>query len=109
MRPGQTAGNALQALPHAATKLFAAKQQDWLLGGLAEFLKAQGPRFITATEDAAEGVALRFTIERPPGLNAFCQAMSERGASGNALAQALSAAGRPTVRVDVSPGHGDCG
>ena len=42
--------------------------QEWLVHGFSEFIKTQSPKFHAATEDPADGVTLRFTIEHPEGL-----------------------------------------
>ena len=60
MRPGQSPALALQNLPPIATQTFVAKLQAWLVQAFAEFIKAQAPRVIAATEDAADGITLRF-------------------------------------------------
>ena len=103
LRPGQTAGAALQNLPQATIQAFASQLQGWLVQGFAEFLKTKGPRFIAATEDAADGVSLRFTIEHPPGLKELTQAMVERGTG--AAAHVAATTQQATVRVDVFAGH----
>ena len=105
MRPGQSPALALQNLPPIATQTFVAKLQAWLVQAFAEFIKAQAPRVIAATEDAADGITLVFTLEHPPGLKALGQAMVDRGAAGSAIAEAISKGAAPTVRVEVFAGH----
>ena len=92
-------------LPPIATQTFVAKLQAWLVQAFAEFIKAQVPRVIAATEDAADGITLVFTLEHPPGLKALGQAMMERGAAGSAIADAISKGAAPTVRVEVFAGR----
>jgi hypothetical protein len=103
-RPGQSAGAALNNLPTGASQAFASQLQGWLVQGFAEFVKTQGARFVAATENADDGVSLSFTIEHPPGLKELAQAMVEHGRPG-AVAVPAAASTRPTVRVDVFPGH----
>jgi hypothetical protein len=80
-----------------------AKLQGWLTQAFAEFAKAQSQRIIAATEDAADGITLTFTIEHPPGLKAMGQALAERGAAG--AADAMNGAATPNVRVEVHAGQ----
>ena len=105
LRPGPVATQALMDLPQSVRQAFMAKLQEWLVRGFADFAKTQAPRFLAATEDAADGVTLRFTVEHPQGLKEFLQALTERGASPNAVAGAIAKGEPPTVRVDVFPGH----
>ncbi len=105
MRPGQSTALALQNLPPIATQTLVAKLQAWLVQAFAEFIKAQAPRIIAATEDAADGITFVFTLEHPPGLKALGQAMVERGAAGSAIAEAISRGAAPAVRVGVFAGH----
>jgi len=105
MRPGQSLASALQNLPPIATQTFVAKLQAWLVPAFVEFIKAQAPRVIAATEDAAEGISLVFTLEHPAGLKELGQAMVERGAAGSAIAEAISKGAAPTARVEVFAGR----
>ena len=55
----------LQKLPALVPQVFITKMQEWLVHGFSEFIKTQSPKFLAATEDPADGVTLRFTIEHP--------------------------------------------
>jgi hypothetical protein len=105
MRPGQSPASALQNLPPIATQTFVPKLQAWLVLAFAEFIKTQAPRVIAATEDAADGITLVFTLEHPPGLKALGQALVERGAAGGAVAEAISKGAAPATRVEVFAGR----
>jgi hypothetical protein len=96
-----TANASLQNLPQAQAARYAAALQNWLVQGFASFIQAQSAAFIAATENAADGVTLRFSIAHPPALKAVCDAMAGRGAAPAQLA--LDPA--PAVTVDVAPGH----
>lgn len=103
--PGLAPAQALQNLPRAVAGAFAACMQEWLVRGFTEFLRTQAAALLTATQDPADGVTLQFTIERPPGLKALCQAAVQPGAAVAGLATALAAGTAPLVRVAVVPGH----
>jgi hypothetical protein len=105
LRPGQSAVQALQNLPPVATQAMVAKLQVWLAQAFAAFIKADTARIVTATEDAADGITLAFTLEHPPGLKALGQALVARGDAGTAIADAISQGAAPTVKVDVFAGH----
>jgi hypothetical protein len=105
LRPGNSPARALRNLPPAAAQAFVGKLQGWLTQGFAEFVKAQSQRIIAATEDAADGITLVFTVEHPPGLKALGQALTEQGTSGSAIAEAVSAGTAPAVRVEVHAGR----
>lgn len=104
MPPGTPAAQLLQNLPRAAASAFATRMQEWLVQGYAEFLRTQSQELLAATQDPADGVTLQFTIERPPGLKALCQAAVPSGAPAASL-QALSTGPAPVVRVAVQTGH----
>jgi len=105
LRPGLATDAALANLPQSVRQAFMAKLNEWLLRAFAKFAKTQAQRFLAATEDAADGATLRFTVEQPQGLKEFVQAMVERGAPASAVAATIANAGPATVRVDVFPGH----
>ena len=105
LRPGQTAAHAVQNLPPVAAQALVAKLSVWLAQAFAAFIKAETARIVAATEDAADGITLAFTIEHPPGLKALGQALVERGAAGTAIAEAVLQGAAPAVRVDVFAGH----
>jgi hypothetical protein len=105
LEPGQSRARALRNLPPVATQAFVGKLHGWLTQGFADFVKAQSQRVIAATEDAADGITLVFTIEHPPGLKALGQALTEHGIAGNAIAAAVTGGAAPTVRVEVHAGR----
>lgn len=105
LRPGAGTDAALANLPLAVRQAFMARLHEWLVRGFADFAKTQAQRFLAATEDAADGVTLRFVVEHPQGLKDFVQALVERGAPASAVAATIAGAAAPTVRVDVFPGH----
>lgn len=104
MPPGMPSAQLLQNLPRVAAGAFATKLQEWLVQGYAEFLRTQSQELLAATQDPADGVTLQFTIERPPGLKALCQAAVQPGPAAGAL-QAITAGPAPIVRVAVQSGH----
>jgi len=105
MRPGLAPATALQNLPTLIPPVFITKMREWLMHGFAGFMKTQANQFITATEDPADGVTLRFTIEHPQGLKELCQALIEKGPSGSKVAELIGTGSRPNVRVEVYPRH----
>jgi hypothetical protein len=105
IRPGPVGQAALVNLPQAVRQAFMARLHEWLVRGFADFAKTQSARFLGATEDAADGVTLRFIVEHPQGMKEFVQALVERGAPASAAAATIAGAEPATVRVDVYPGH----
>lgn len=103
--PGQSPESVLQKLPGVVPHVFIVKMQEWLVHGFHEFIKTQSSKFLAATEDPADGVTLRFTIEHPQGLKELSQALVEKGPSGNKVAETLSKGSQPNIRVEVFPGH----
>ncbi len=105
LRPGQSAAQLLRNLPPVATQAMVSKLQVWLAQAFATFIKADTARIVTATEDAADGITLAFTLAHPPGLKALGQALVERGDAGTTIAAAISQGAAPAVQVDVFAGH----
>ena len=105
LAPGQSPESVIQRLPGIVPQAFITKMQEWLAQGFSEFIKTQAPRFLAATEDPADGVTLRFTIEHPQGLKELCQALVEKGPSGSKVAEAIGKGSQPDIRVEVFPGH----
>jgi hypothetical protein len=103
--PGQSAAAVLQRLPGVVPETLIAKMHEWLVHGFSEFVKTQSQQFLTAAEDPADGVTLRFTIEHPPGLKELGQALVEKGPAASTVAETIGEPGQPNVRVDVFPGH----
>ena len=105
IQPGQSAQAVLQKLPAIIPQVFITKMQEWLVQGFSEFIKTQSPKFLAATEDPADGVTLRFTIEQPAGLKELGQALVEKGPAADKVAETLSKGSQPNIRVEVFPGH----
>jgi hypothetical protein len=103
--PGQSPTSVLQRLPGIVPEAFIAKVQEWLVHGFSEFMKTQSQKFLAASEDPADGVTLRFTIENPPGFKELSQAMVEKGPAGSTVAETIAKAGPPNIRVEVVAGH----
>jgi len=103
--PGQSPESVLQKLPGIVPQVFITKMQEWLVHGFSEFIKTQSQKFLAATEDPADGVTLRFTIEHPQGLKELGQALVEKGPSGSKVAETFGQGSQPNIRVEVFPGH----
>jgi hypothetical protein len=103
--PGQSPESLLQKLPGVVPQPFVAKLREWLVHSFSEFAKTQAQQFLAAAQDPADGITLGFIIEHPQGFKELCQALVEKGPPGGNIAEALSKAGQPSVRVEVSPGH----
>ncbi len=103
--PGQTPASVFQKLPGVVPQAFISKMQEWLVQGFSGFVKTESQKFLAATEDPADGVTLRLTIEQPSGLKELGQALIEKGPSASAVAEALGKGGQPNIRVEVLPGH----
>lgn len=100
---GESRGAALKRLPPEAAVALTAKLQESVIGAFAELVKGQAQRFITAAEDPADGVTLKFTIARPAGLQQVGKALLPNGQTAG-LMDALRGGNKPDVRVDVNPG-----
>lgn len=103
--PGQSPATILQKLPGIVPQVFITKMQEWLVQGFSEFIKTQSQKFLAATEDPADGVTLKFTIEHPQGLKELGQALIEKGPEGSKIAETIGKASQPNIRVEVFPGH----
>lgn len=98
--PGQPAAALARRIPPATAQAYADRLRGWLVHGFGEALKTQVAQIVAATENAADGITLRFVIGQPPGLKAICDAAA------GAAAAPLAAGGAPaSVRVEVQPGH----
>ncbi len=71
----------------------------------SEFAKTQAQKFLSASEDPADGVTLLFTIEHPPGLKEIGQLLGQKGAAANGIADTIAKGTPPPVRVDALPGY----
>ena len=100
-------GNALAQLPEAIRNRLAAKVVAWVGKGVAECLQARSPEFVTATEDAADGVTLVVTIASPPGAPVVRKLLA--GGAGASPAEAAATIdttfdGEPKVTVEIVAG-----
>ena len=76
---GSALGAALRRLPAEVPSALAAKLQEYLVSGFAEFLKGQSQKLIAASEDTADGMTLKFTIAKPAGLQQLGKALLPDG------------------------------
>jgi hypothetical protein len=76
--PEQALGGALLRIPSVVLGSLRFRLREWILKGLADFLKAQAQRFVAATEAPADGVTLMVAIDNPPGLDLLRQALKGR-------------------------------
>lgn len=104
LTPGEALGAALKRLPAEVPGALTAKLQEYLVSAFAEFAKGQSQRFITAAEDTADGITLRFTIARPAGLQQICKALLPTGQTAG-VADAIRGGSKPEVRIEVNPGY----
>jgi hypothetical protein len=103
--PGQSPASVLRRLPGLVPEVLITKMQEWLVHSFTEFIKTQSQKFLAATEDPADGVTLRFTIEHPQGLKELGQALVEKGPPASSLSGAIGTGNQPNINVEVSPGH----
>lgn len=101
---GDALGAALRRLPPDVTAALTARLQESLVTAFGEFVKSQAQRLISATEDPADGITLKFTIARPAGLEHIGKALVPGGQATGVL-QAVQAGGKPETVVDITPGH----
>lgn len=102
--PGSSAAQRLQKVPPAAAQALLRRVRSWLVTAFAEGVKTQSAAIVAATEHAADGITLRFTVSAAPGMKAL-GALLEGRASADALAQALATGPAPKVALAVAPGH----
>ncbi len=105
MRPGHVTAQALRNLPASVSDALIARMQEWLTRGFAALVKTQAQSLLAAADDPSDGITLQFTIEHPPGLKAFCQALADHKIAGSSVAAAIAGGDRPNVRVNVVAGH----
>ncbi len=101
--PGQSAAQRVARLPQPAAQAFAAQLRSWLVQGFADAVRTQAAALIAATEDAADGITLRFTVAQPPGLKALGDALA--GKAAGVAPAAATAATMAQVQMIVTPGH----
>lgn len=86
VQPSQATGTALQKLPGALLQQLITKIGEVALTGVSEFLTSQGPRFVTLTDDARNGVTLAMTVTGVGMLSAVGDALSGKAATTTAPA-----------------------
>jgi hypothetical protein len=104
LTPGEALGAALKRLPLEVSGALTARLQEGLVSAFAELVKGQPQRFITATEDTADGITMKFSIARPAGLQQICKALLPAGQTAG-VADAIRGGSKPDVRIEVVPGY----
>ena len=104
LTPGDAHGAALKRLPAEVLAALTARLQECVVTAFAEFVKGQSQQLMTAVEDTADGITLKFTILRPAGLQQLGKALLPGGQAAG-LADAIQSGSKPDVRVEVHPGH----
>ena len=99
--PDQWAG-ALKRLPSLASQVLLERLQEWMLKGVAGYLKQHPEVFIKAAEDTADGVTLSIIFGNPPGFPQLRQALKGKGMP---LSGIKMADGAPLVKVHITPGY----
>ena len=104
LTPGEALGEALKRLPAEVSDALIAKVLECLVSAFAEYVKGQSQRIVTATEDTADGITLKFSIARPSWLQQVCQALLPQGQTAGVV-DAIRRGSKPDVRVEVEPGY----
>jgi len=99
-----TSGAAMRRLPPVAIAAIVARLSAALVTSFAEFAKTQAQRIVAASDDAADGITIRFTIARAAGLQQLFKALQPNGLAAG-LADAILSGTKPDVRIDVEPGY----
>jgi hypothetical protein len=102
--PGGASATVLGRLPAIVPQVLIAKLQHWLVEAFSEFGKTQAQKFLSASEDPADGVTLVFTVDQPPGLKAIGALLAGKGSPAD-VAGSLATGARPPIRVDAFPGY----
>lgn len=76
--PQQALGAALQRIPPALLDAFSPRLQQWIMKGLADFLKQYPQQVLAAADAQKDGITLVVTIGNPPGLDLLRQALKGR-------------------------------
>jgi hypothetical protein len=92
---------ALRRLPSLVPQALCGRVLEWVIKGLSDYLKQQSQQFITATEDAADGVTLVITLGNPPGFAQIRDALKGKVLS----LDSLRSVGTPDLSVKVIPGY----
>lgn len=100
--PGLPSAQRLRRVPPHMAHAFGERLRGWLLQGFTEALRTQSQQIIAATENAADGITLRFVIAQPPGLKALSAAVA--GAA-PAATPANTNAAPAGIRVEITAGH----
>jgi hypothetical protein len=104
LTPGEALGAAFKRLPAEVSVALTVKLQEYLVRTFAEFVKGQSQRFMTAAENTADGMTVKFTIAQPAGLQQICKALLPTGQTAG-VADAIRGGSNPEVRVEVDPGY----
>jgi hypothetical protein len=99
--PDQALGGALQRLPGGVRLVLTRALEGWLLTSLLEELKSNPQRFISATEDPAEGITVVFTLGQIPGFGQLRELLKGKQLTPSSLDFGN---GKPTVKVSVVSG-----
>lgn len=103
--PGLPAAARVRRLAPNVAQAFGERVRGWLLQGFAQALKTQAQQIIAATENASDGITLRFVITQPPGLKALTAAAAGATSTPGPSSANAAPAG---IRVEVASGH-HCG
>ena len=99
--PDQWLG-AIQRLPSLVTRILLSRLNEWVIKGLSDNLKQHVQQFIAATEEPADGITLKFTVDNPPGFAQLRQALKGRMP---ALESLKLSEGIPAVSIRIAAGY----
>jgi hypothetical protein len=102
--PGEGLAAALKRLPPDASAALTARLQESVVLAFADFVKTQSQQVITATEDTADGITMKFTIAKAPGLQQVGKGLVPNGPTAG-LVEAIRSGAKPDVRVEVHAGY----
>jgi hypothetical protein len=84
VQPAQATGTALQKLPGSLLQQLTTALSNVAMTGVSEFLGSQGPRFVTLTNDARNGVTMAMTITGASVLATVGDALAGKAAAKSA-------------------------
>jgi hypothetical protein len=102
-QPGQTPAMQAQRLAPAMARPFAEQLRGWLVQGFADAMKNQLPQIIAAIEHPSQGVTLRFTIDKPPGLKALADSAVGAASAATSGAATTDAQGGAPAPMPAAP------
>jgi hypothetical protein len=94
-------GYALKRLPLAVLDLFRHQLNEWIGRALADFFTSRATDFVTASQDPADGVMVRVTLNRVPGLDTLNRLLLGQNAG---PLETIFSGDRPETSVQVSAG-----